>query len=276
MRLLILATLFLLTACQSPQTLEKLTRPNARDVADSGGFLYEISKGASRFHLFGTVHLAPSGKNLPLKRSVLLRLAQADQVFLEMILPEYVDEPVQEKQEDLLTQFSRDGSAFAAKPSRYCKFTTAGPDYWIARLSIREGILLRGLETLEERAALFKAIPSTELAGSAFYKGLQKISEKNTPSPEEEQSSCRELHALWQDWRAEKPSQFEQRAEQYLDDPMMKVMILERNTLFYLRMQEALQNSRNTLFVVGAGHLYGQSGLLKRFRADNYEVKLLK
>ena len=57
---------------------------------------------------------------------------------------------------------------------------------------------------------------------------------------------------------------------------MMKVMILERNTLFYLRMQEALQNSRNTLFVVGAGHLYGQSGLLKRFRADNYEVKLLK
>lgn len=276
MRFLILCFLLLLAACQSPLALERLIRPNEPSVSDSGGFLYEISRGETRFHLFGTIHLAPNGQKLPLKRSVLQRLAQADRVYLEMILPDYVDAPAQEKQEDLFTCFARDGASFGAKPSKYCKFSIEGPDFWIARLALREGILLRGLETLEDRVALFKAIPPADLADSAFYQSLQKIAESNSVSPEEVKSACQELQAFWEDWHAEKSSRFEQRAQHASDDPLVRALINDRNELFYQRMQLALQDRRKTLYVMGVGHLYGPTGLLNRFRKDGYDIKLLK
>ena len=276
MRFLILCFLLLLAACQSPLALERLVRPNDPSVSDSGGFLYEISKGETRFHLFGTIHLAPNGQKLPLKRSVLQRLAQADRVYLEMILPDYVDAPAQEKQEDLFTRFARDGASFGAKPSKYCKFSIEGPDFWIARLALREGILLRGLETLEERVALFKAIPTADLADSAIYRNLQKIDKSKPVSAEEEKSACQELQAFWEDWHAEKPGRFEQRALQAGNDPLGRALISERNALFYQRMQLALQDRRKTLYVMGVGHLYGSTGLLNRFRKDGYDITLLK
>lgn len=282
MRFLILMTALLLSACQSPLSLQRLSRPNARNVADSGGYLYEISKGTTRFHLYGTMHLAPMGKKLPLKHSVLQTLAQSDRVFVELVLPEYADEPghvaqaSQPASANLLEQFAEKGATIGAKPTKYCNFTFAGPDYWVSYLAIREGILLRGLETLEERVALFKKIPQDDLKKSPLYRELQKVVKTKALSEREERTACQEVQSQWNDWYAENSAETEKRADRAADDPLMKVLVLERNALFYQRMQSALQDQRKTLFVMGAAHLYGKDGLLQRFRADGYALKLLK
>lgn len=282
----IIVFVLLLCACQSTPTLQRLLRSNSKSTPVTGGYLYEISHPAqqTRFHLFGTLHIAPKDGRTPLKRALLQTMAKADRIYIEAVMPAYIElaqsAPTPASQDarpgtsKMLKEFALHGASSFASSKNTCAFTTFGADAWIAQIAFEEGIFLRGLETVEERIDLLSQLSEDELKSSATFQSLQKAAAASGVAAAPK-TDCADLQDSWNAWSKGDPAKSEGIANAARSDPLMKVLLIDRNELFFKRINLAVQDRGNFLFAVGAGHLFGREGLLQMLASAGYTIKLI-
>lgn len=283
----IVVFVLLLCACQSTPTLQRLLRSNSKSTPVTGGYLYEISHPAqpTRFHLFGTLHVAPKDGPTPLKRSLLQTMARADRIYIEAVMPAYIElaqsTPAPASQDahpgtsKVLKEFALHGASLFASSRNACAFTTFGADAWIAKIAFEEGIFLRGLETVEERIDLLSQLSEDELKASTIFQSLQKATAAASSVAASPKADCAELQNNWNAWSKGDPAKSEGIANAARSDPLMKVLLIDRNELFFKRINLAVQDRGHFLFAVGAGHLFGREGLLQMLTSAGYTIKLI-
>lgn len=129
-----------------------------------------------------------------------------------------------------------------------------------------DGKPTRGLETIEYQMGLFNSIPDAEIDAL-----LTKTLADAASMPE----VLEKLIAHWHAGDAEALDQLlNEEMDAADDDGRFKELLLTgRNRAWMPEIEKALAGSRNVFFLVGAGHLVGEDGVVALLRKKGYTVE---
>ena len=280
----------LLAACQTlPPGAQ--TGDIERPIADKGGFLYEVKsldRPDKSFYLFGVIHydkIFDAGQpHLMIKPSAWHRIVAADRTFVEAVAPSSKAgaapaEPAPAARPDSSLRALSEEGADSLKPLyASCGFSMEGADVQTAELfALKRGRRVSGLETAEDRERILEQMSDDDKRRSATYQQLSGVQHAAAASRAQVQGAgrdgeCRAIEETWRAWKTEDVAAVEKELAASRDDPFMRYLIDGRNTLFHARILLHLREKGSMFVALGALHLYGENGLLARFRANGYTV----
>lgn len=257
-----------------------------RPIADKGGFLYEVrspERPDERFYLFGVIHydrVFDTGQpHLMIKPSAWHRIVAADRLFVEAVAPRGKPAAAPAAHADSSLQALSEKGADSLRPLyAACGFSMEGADVQTAELfAMKRGRRVSGLETAEDRERILEAMSDDDKRRSAVYRQLSAVQHDAEASRAQVQGSgrdgeCRAIEETWRAWKSEDVAAVEKELAASRDDPFMRYLIDGRNALFHERILLHLQDKGSMFVALGALHLYGENGLLERFKADGYTV----
>lgn len=132
-----------------------------------------------------------------------------------------------------------------------------------------DGKPTRGLETLEYQMGLFNALTDAEIDAL-----LAKTLADAAGMPEV-------LEKLITHWHAGDDEALDQLLNDEMDSAddggrFKKLLLTDRNRAWVPEIEKALKGSRNVFFLVGAGHLVGEEGVVALLREKGYTVEKVR
>jgi uncharacterized protein YbaP (TraB family) len=261
---------------------------------DNSSLLYRVHKdGLKAFYLFGTVHMLPQ-EDFYLGEHVKDALSSSDALVFELDITnpsmqmkimelslmangDSIQAYLTKEQINVLNQMLIESSGIPLvmvqnmKPfmistflmSRYMGDEPASFEFSLLELAKSDSMPILGLETVEEQMAVFDSIPYSEQA-----EGLIEMIE------DEE-----EMQVLFKDIiQAYKEADVEELyvlLNENMDSEEELYFLLEKRNKNWVDRIADLAVDKRVFFAVGAGHLGGETGLLKLLKDGGYSVESL-
>lgn len=259
---------------------------------DNSSLLYRAQKnGVKPFYLFGTVHMLPQ-EDFYLGEHVKDALGSSDALVFELDITnpsmqmkimelslmangDSIQAYLTKEQIDVLNQMLIESAGIPLvmvqnmKPfmistflmSRYMGDEPASFEFSLLELAKSDSMPILGLETVEEQMAVFDSIPYSEQA-----EGLIEMIE------DEE-----EMQVLFKDIiQAYKEADVEELyvlLNENMDSEEELYFLLEKRNKNWVDRIADLAVDKRVFFAVGAGHLGGETGLLKLLKDGGYSVE---
>lgn len=140
-------------------------------------------------------------------------------------------------------------------------------DIGVQERGSKMGRATMGLETLQEQAELMFSAPIADQA-----QRLLKACEED----DVQQEMSQELKDAYMSQDLEKlEAAFNESADAEMNEDMMESLLTRRNNNWVVKLVKMMPE-RSCLVCVGAGHLFGDQGLLQLLRAEGYTVEPMK
>jgi uncharacterized protein YbaP (TraB family) len=260
----------------------------------SNSLLWELSGNGlfTTSYLYGTIHLI-CDKDLIIPEPVKNALIKSEQLALELDMtdPDFLKEfqkamVMQEgtnlkkllNKEDykLVTNFFKDSlnislqevgvvKPFFMNSMMYGKILGCQPQPYelaLVNLAVRSTKPVKGLETLQQQLDLFSKIS---------YKKQAEMLVESIKNFNETKLMYQELLALYKQQDIEGAYQLVKNTTTGLED--FEDMLLSERNINWIPVIEGLSKDKSTFFAVGAGHLGGESGLIKLLQQKGYTLK---
>ncbi|GAB2470938.1 TraB/GumN family protein [Comamonas humi] len=287
----------------SPQEVQRLQRQEHPDR----GVLWELSKGAQRGYLLGTIHVGQPEWLFPGPRTrqalrqapaIALELDPADPATLQALLEMMRHES--DVQKLILRHNPRLVARMDALAQQACvalpQFQTLGVvgkvltltmlsaqqdgyraeygvDLMLAAAARAARKPVKALETAQEQLEALGAVRSNRLADAATPQELDKVLTRI-----EDGTYRRQMQALAQDWSSGDLRALDElmRNCDCLDELDMKASLLdERNQRMARRIPALLDDYPGMVIAVGLLHMVGDGSLLQQLQAQGYAVRQL-
>jgi len=261
---------------------------------DENSLLYRVHKdGLKAFYLFGTVHMLPQ-EDFYLGEHVKDALGSSDALVFELDITspsmqtqimqlsmmangDSIQAYLSKEQIAILNQMLIESSGIPLamvqnmKPfmlstflmSRYMGDEPASFEFVLLDLAKSDSIPVLGLETVEEQMAVFDSIPYSEQA-----EGLIEMIEEE----EEMKELFKEIIRAYKEANVEELYVL---LNENMDSEEELYFLLEKRNRSWVSRIADLAVDKTVFFAVGAGHLGGETGLLKLLKEAGYSVESL-
>lgn len=136
-------------------------------------------------------------------------------------------------------------------------------DMNLQNLAKKEGKEVKGLETLEFQTNLIFNMPLEEQAGFLL---------KTVESTDESEKTSKELANAYKSQNLDKIMELINKEDMQDNENYIKMLVYDRNRNWAEQMK-SIVDDKPTFFVVGAGHLPGEEGVLKLLENEGYTIE---